>query len=182
MTSSGPAAAMRFLIETLFDFYSYIILARLILQIVKSDFYNPVSQFVVKATNPVVIPLRRIVPGFGGIDNACIVLLVGIQFIKWLIIGLIIAGQMLPGLSLLVYTLKGTVSLVFGFFLFAIFIQVILSWVSPGTYNPMTQILHDITEPLLAPARKVIPPVGGLDLSPMIVILLLMFIRTLFGI
>ncbi len=182
MTGTGPGAAMRFLIETVFDFYSYIILARLILQIVKADFYNPVSQFVVKATNPLLIPLRRLIPGFGGIDNAAIVLLLAVQLVKWLAISLVMFGAIMSGLQLVVSTLVGTVGLVIGFFLFAIFIQVILSWVSPGAYNPMTQVLHDITEPLLAPARKLIPPIGGLDLSPMLVIMALYFIRILFGI
>ena len=181
MTSSGPAAAFQFLIETLFDLYSYIILARFVLQIVKSDFYNPISQFVVKATNPLVVPLRRVIPGFGGIDNASLVLLIAFQFIKWLLIGLVMIGQLFPILELLLFTLKGTVSLVFNFFLFAIFVQIIASWIAPGTYNPVLQVLNDITEPLLAPARRLIPPVGGLDLSPMLVILSLYFIKIMFN-
>lgn len=182
MMNSGPTAALQFLIDTLFDFYSYIILARLILQIVRSDFYNPISQFVVKATNPIVVPLRRVIPGFGGVDNSCIVLLLVIQLLKWLLIGFVINGQLLPFLQLLLLTLTGTVGLVLGFFLFTIFLQVILSWVAPATHNPMTQVLRDITEPLLAPARRVIPPIGGLDLSPMVVMLALITIKKLFGI
>lgn len=182
MTGTGPAAAISFLVETLFDFYSYIILARLILQLVKADFYNPIAQFVVKATNPLLIPLRRVIPGFAGIDNAAIVLLVTIQLLKWLIIGLVVHGAVFNGVQLIISTLVGIVSLFIGFFLFAIFIQVIISWIAPGVYNPITQVIHDIAEPLLAPARKLLPPLGGLDLSPMLVILALVFIKILFGI
>lgn len=181
MPHSGPSAAISFLIEAIFTFYSYIILARLVLQLVKSDFYNPVSQFVVKATNPLLIPLRRIIPGFGGIDNACIVLLLAFQLLKWVLISLVIANQLPGGAELLLATFKGTITLVFNFFLFAIFIQVIVSWIAPGSYNPIIHVLNDISEPLLAPARRLIPPLGGLDLSPMLVILTMLFIMKLFG-
>lgn len=169
MNTSG---ALTFLITTIINLYCYIILARFLLQLVKADFYNPISQAVVKATNPLLIPLRKVIPGFAGLDWAALVLLYGFQLLA-IIFKLALGGHGFPIGQILVYGLIETVSLFIWFYIVVIFVQIILSWISPQQYNPMTLLLHQISEPVMAPARKLIPPMGGLDLSPTIVLLLL---------
>ncbi|MAR90786.1 MAG: hypothetical protein CML06_07870 [Pseudomonadales bacterium] len=178
------SGAFLFLINTLFDIYISIVLARFILQMVRADFYNPVSQFIVKATNPLLFPLRRIVPGFGGLDIASLILFVALIIIKLVVyIYVFHAFPPLGPLQMLILTLMSMANTIINFFLFVIFVAAILSWVAAagGGYNPIADILHQIAEPVLAPARKVIPPMGGLDISPMLVMILLIFIKQLFG-
>lgn len=177
------SGAFLFLVTTLFDIYISIVLARFILQMVRADFYNPISQFIVKATNPFLIPLRRIVPGYRGLDMASLVLFLIVVLIK---LGLYVYvfhdASNVPIPQLLILVLRSIASTVINFFLFVIFVSAILSWVSAasGGYNPFADILRQIAEPVLAPARKIIPPMGGLDISPMLVMLALIFIKNLF--
>jgi len=175
--------AFLFLVTTLFDIYISVVLARFILQMVRADFYNPVSQFIVKATNPLLVPLRKIIPGFGGLDVASLVLFTGLIVIKMAIVLLLFYGaHSLPILQLLVLFLQSAANTIINFFLFVIFVSAILSWVAAaGGYNPFADILNQIAEPVLAPARKILPPMGGLDLSPMLVMIAMIFIKQLFG-
>ena len=178
------SGAFLFLVTTVFDIYISIVLARFILQMVRADFYNPVSQFIVKATNPLLIPLRKIVPGFGGLDIASLVLFVLIIAVK---LGLYVFVFHDPGpvqvLPLVIFFIKSMANTIINFFLFVIFVSAILSWVTAagGGYNPFADILNQIAEPVLGPARKIIPPMGGLDISPMLVMIGLIFVKQLFG-
>lgn len=178
----NPTGALELVITMICDIYIMIVVARFILQMVRADFYNPVSQFIVKATSPVLNPLRRLIPGFGGVDVASIVLFMILVLIKlglWIMLkGYGVSIMASP--DFLVLFLKSMANTIINFFSFCIFIMVILSWVAQGSYNPMADIMRQVTEPIMAPARKVIPPLGGLDLSPMIVLLLLMVIKELF--
>lgn len=167
--------AATFLIETLFGLYILIVMLRFLLQWVRADFYNPVSQFIVKATQPVLIPLRRFIPGFGGADLAAVVLMFALKFVElWLITGLLGIAPNVPGLAIL--SIAELLGLLINVFIFAILIQVIVSWVNPGMYNPVMGLLHSLNEPLLAPARRLIPPISGLDLSPIAVIICLQLV------
>ena len=160
-----------FLIDTLFAIYILILMMRLLLQVVRADFYNPLSQFVVKATNPPLVPLRRLIPGWGGFDLALIFLLTVFTIFK---IGVIFWMQhsRLPGIGgLIVWSLGDLTSLAINVFFFAIFIQIILSWLSPMQYNPFVGLLNNLTDPLLRPARRFIPAIGGFDISPIPVML-----------
>lgn len=175
------AAPVIFLIDTLFGLYILVIMLRFLLQTARADFYNPISQFIVKVTNPVLRPLRRIIPGWGGIDNASLVLLFSIQCIALLLLGLI-SGAFSEGLSisgLLVATITKLVSLLLYVYLFGIFILALLSWINPGSYNPVAAVIASLTEPLMRPARRMIKPIGGMDLSPMAVILVIYVARML---
>ncbi|MDO9371889.1 MAG: YggT family protein [Gammaproteobacteria bacterium] len=161
-----------FLIQTVFGMYILAVLLRLLLQIVRADFYNPFSQFLVKITNPVLVPLRRVIPGLFGVDLASVLLLLALQMVKLALIGLLIdQGWHLSGLLLL--AAADLLSLLLNVFLFSILIQVILSWVRPGEHNPLTALLYNLNEPLLAPARRILPPISGLDLSPIVVLVAL---------
>ena len=160
-----------------------IVLARFILQLVKADFYNPVSQFIVKATSPVLNPLRRTIPGVGGMDLASIVLLVALAMLKLALVLYVFNGFPFHPIQFFLITLQSLANTIINFFLFVIFISAIFSWimVAGGGYNPFADILRQMAEPVLAPARRLIPPIGGLDISPMIVMMILLFVKQLFG-
>ena len=164
---SGLIEALIYIIQTLGSLYLLIVLLRFILQLVRADFYNPLSQFIVKATQPLVTPLRRIIPGFAGLDLASLVLAILVQLLL-MIVTLTLMSYNVGGfiLQLLVWSMIGVTSLFLKVFFFALIISVILSWVAPGSYNPGAQLVSQICEPLLAPFRKLLPNLGGLDISP----------------
>lgn len=169
---------VEFVIGTLFSLYVLVLMLRFLLAWVRADFYNPVSQFLVKATNPLLVPLRRIVPPLGGIDMASVVLMLAVQMLGIALILLLRGGGI--GFQALVFiSLAELVDLAFKVYIYGIVIQAILSWVNPGTYNPAVSLLHSLTEPVLRPARRVIPPIGGMDLSPLVAILVLEVLRRL---
>ncbi|MDH1442004.1 YggT family protein [Pseudomonas sp. GD03721] len=164
---SGLIEALIYIIQTLGSLYLLIVLLRFILQLVRADFYNPLSQFIVKATQPLLTPLRRIIPGFAGLDLASLVLAILVQLLL-MIVTLTLMGINVGGVipQLLVWSVIGVTSLFLKVFFFALIISVILSWVAPGSYNPGAQLVSQICEPLLAPFRKLLPNLGGLDISP----------------
>jgi YggT family protein len=164
---SGLAEALIYIVQTLGSLYLLIVLLRFILQLVRADFYNPLSQFTVKATQPLLKPLRRIIPGFGGLDLASLILAILVQLVLMVVVVLIAgANPVAIGLQLLVWAIIAVTSLFLKIFFFAMIISVILSWVAPGSYNPGAQLVNQICEPLLAPFRRLLPNLGGLDISP----------------
>jgi YggT family protein len=167
-----------FLIQVVFGAYIMLVMLRFLLQLVKADFYNPVSQFVVKVTTPPLRPLRRIIPGIGGLDVASIILMWILKSLELALIMMIggLGTSLFPALA---WSIPELISLFINVFLFAILIQVIISWVNPGGYNPIIGLLNSITEPLLGPARRIVPPISGLDLSPMLVMIGLMLLKML---
>jgi YggT family protein len=167
---AGNAAT--FLISTLFGLYLLAVMLRFLFQLTRADFYNPVSQFIVRITNPLLLPLRRVIPGVAGIDLASVVLMMIIQAVE-LALTYWISGYGPHLAGLFVLSIGKLLSLALSVFFFSILIQVIVSWVNPGAYNPVTSLLYSLNEPLLAPARRLIPPISGLDLSPLVVIIVL---------
>ncbi len=162
--------AATFLIGTLFGIYILILMMRFLLQWVRADFYNPVSQFIYRATEPALRPLQRVVPRAGGIDISPLLLMLLLKAAElWITFMILGHGPRLPGL--LVLALAHLLSLLLHVFLVAILVQVVLSWVNPGAYNPVTQIIFRLTEPLLGRARRLLPPISGLDLSPILVLI-----------
>jgi len=169
--------AFYFLLDTVFNLYLMVVLLRIWLQASRADFYNPLSQFVVKATNPLLIPLRRMIPSIGKLDTGAVVLALVVSAGKMLLIQLLLLGQFdVIGLitGAVLTTLKEAFSLLF----WVLIIRAILSWFSQGR-NPMELVLVQLTEPLLAPVRKIVPPIGGLDLSVLIVLVALQFLQIL---
>jgi YggT family protein len=158
-----------FLIDVLFGLYIFAVMLRFFLQIVRADFYNPLCQAIVTVTNPVLRPLRRTIPAVGGIDTASLLLLLVLQLISVYLVALLLGHS--PGLmGLLLGAIAELISKALYLFIFAIFIQIVLSWIAPGTYNPIVGVIDAITTPLLRPARRLLPPMGGIDFSPMLVI------------
>jgi len=165
------------ILQTLASLYLLIIVLRFLLQIAKADFYNPVSQFIVKATNPLLIPLRRIIPGLFGLDIPCIVLALVLQWLVIQALGFLSIGSLLPALPVLIWSIIGLVSLVLNIYFWGLLIMVIISWVAPGNPNPMLTLLNSLINPALKPIQRIIPPLGGLDLTPIFAFLLIHILR-----
>ncbi len=180
MTGSALTDAGVYLIRTLFDLYIIFVALRFLLQWLRADFHNPLSQFLVTVTNPPLRPLRRFIPGMAGIDLSSLVLMFILKVIEIILVWLISYGHIPALAGLFVLSTTELLKLMIYIFLFAIVIQVVISWVNPGAYNPATVILSRLTEPLLGPARRLLPPIGGLDLSPLIVLIGLQLLIILF--
>lgn len=160
-----------YIVQTFFGLYMIAVILRFLLQLTRADFYNPVSQFVVKITSPVLNPLRRIIPGFGGIDISSVVLLLTLQ-VTQLAILILLMGYPLPGVvDLVTWSVVGIFGLILNFYFFVILIQIILSWVAPHNHSPVVGLLYQLSEPLMGPARRILPAMGGIDFSPMLVIM-----------
>jgi YggT family protein len=170
MGGSYAGNAGVFLVQTLFGLYMGAVMIRFLLALVRADFYNPISQFLVKVTNPPLVPLRRVIPSLGGIDLASLVLLLVLQVLELLAVGLIKGVSFQPA-GLLVLSVAELLALLFQIYFFTILIQVVLSWVSPGGYNPAVSLLYSLNEPLLGRARRMLPPIHGFDLSPILVMI-----------
>ncbi len=179
MSGGYLGEAGRLIIETILGLYLLCILLRFMFQLFRADFRNPISQFLVTITNPPLKLLRRIIPGFGGIDVASLVLAFIVAGIKLYLISILFGGvPNAAGVAILAVAeiLKMLVYII----LIAIIIRIILSWVQPqGSHNPLVSLLYSITEPVMAPARRIIPALGGLDLSPILVLLVLQVILIL---
>jgi YggT family protein len=156
-----------FLIDTLFGLYVFALLLRFLFQWVEADYYNPISQFLIKITHPPLRLLRRFIPSIGRIDTASLVLMVGLQMLGGYLIFLL-KGAHTTVAALFVWTLVQVLDLILNLYFFAIVIRAVLSWVGSGSYNPATSLLNSLTEPLLRASRQLLPPIGGIDLSPLI--------------
>ena len=159
-------SAMQFLVSTLFELYLMVVLLRFWLQLARADFYNPFSQFVVKATHPIVGPLRRVLPSIGRIDTATLVLALLVAGLKIVALNLLIGNTSINPLGLVIGSFYLVVKEALSLMMWVLIIRAIMSWVSQG-YNPMDMVLGQLTEPLLAPIRRRLPSLGGLDLSVM---------------
>ncbi len=180
MGANPISQALVFLIDMLLGLYILAVLLRFLFQVVRADFYNSFSQALVTITNPTLTPLRRMIPGLYGIDVAAIVLLLILQCLKNFIIWLIQGVQpkvmgLVEVMGLVVVSAADLLQLTLWVFIIAIFIRVILSWVSPyaARQHPAVGLLNNLTDPLMRPARQMIPPMGGIDLSPIVVFILL---------
>lgn len=154
-----------FLISTLFHLYAFALALRFILQWVHADFYNPLSQFVVKITSPVVNPFRKIIPGYKGLDLGTVLVCYLVLALSQAIVQSL-SGYPITPLSVGILAITELVSLFIDVFFYAILIQAIISWINPHGGNPMTHVLASVTAPVLRPVQKFIPPLGGMDISP----------------
>lgn len=155
--------------QSLLTLFLWAVLVRFLLQLVRADFYNPISQFFVRVTNPVLRPLRRIIPGWGGLDIASLVLAVLVQFLSVALV-LIIGGYGLPApLDLAIWASLGVASLIVNFYWLMLLISIALSWIAQGSYHPAVILIQQLVEPVLAPARRLLPAMGGIDFSPIFV-------------
>jgi len=172
MDSSYMTDPAIFIIDSLFSLYILAVLLRFLLQWCGADFYNPISQFLVKATHPPLKLLRRFVPSIGKIDTSSLVLVLSLQMLADFSI-LLLKGVALNVGALTILSLTQLISLLINIFIYAVFARAILSWMNPGTFNSASSILHSLTEPVLGLCRKLIPDLGGIDLSPLAALMLL---------
>ncbi|MCY0107933.1 YggT family protein [Pseudomonas monsensis] len=175
----GLNTAAVYVLQTLGSLYLLIVLLRFVLQLVRANFYNPLCQFVVKATQPLLKPLRRIIPSVFGLDMSSLVLAILVQLALMALTLLLTYGTTGNPLQLFIWAIIGVTALFLKIFFFALIISVILSWVAPGSHNPGAELVNQICEPALAPFRKILPNLGGLDLSPIFAFLALKLIDML---
>ena len=159
------------LLTTLGSVAILIVVMRFLLQLVRADFYNPISQFIVKATNPLLVPLRRVIPGYGGLDISSLLLAVAIQFVVLALLALLEGGSHIAWLTLLIKSPFMLLKLILNIYFWGLIIMVIASWVAPNSYNPALILINQILEPVMRPIRKLMPDLGGIDLSPILLFL-----------
>lgn len=169
---------LTFLVKTVVDIYVMVLLLRIWMQLTRTDFYNPFSQFVVKITQPIVGPLRRIVPSMGPVDSASLLLAFLLMTIKYPLLLLIQSGTLSLSLYNLLFGLISLIKSVGCLIFWVMIIRALMSWISQGR-SPIDYVMFQLTEPLMAPIRRVIPAMGGIDFSAMVVILILYLINYL---
>lgn len=170
----GPLAEIGiYVIQTLASLYLLIVMLRFLFQLVRADFYNPISQFVVKATNPLLLPLRKAIPGLFGIDLASLVLALLVQWLVIQVVASMGGSGLLNPLLVLTWGLLGLLSMTVNIFFWGMIVMIIVSWVAPQSYHPALLLLRQLVEPVMAPFRRLIPPMGGLDISPVFAIVAL---------
>lgn len=169
-----------FLVQTLFSLYIMAVVLRIWLQLARADFFNPLSQFIARVTNPLIKPLEKVIPSTGRLNLAALLLGIVLSIVALYIRLAMMGGS--PGIfPLLIVGVQYFISISLQLVFWIIFIRAILSWFSQGA-NPMELVMHQLTEPLLRPIRRIIPPIGGLDLSVLVVLLGIQFLRILIGI
>ncbi|MBC3257507.1 YggT family protein [Pseudomonas paralactis] len=173
----GINDAAIFIIQTLGSLYLLIVLMRFVLQLVRANFYNPLCQFVVKATQPLLKPLRRVIPSLFGLDMSSLVLALLLQILLFVVI-LMLNGYQAFTVLLLPWGLIGIFSLFLKIIFWSMIISVILSWVAPGSRSPGAELVAQITEPVLAPFRRLIPNLGGLDISPIFAFIVIQLLQS----
>lgn len=176
----NPSGALIYLVTTLIDLYVAAILLRLLLQWVGADYYNPLSQFLVKVTNPVVIPVRRVVPSIGKLDTAAVVVMLALELVQLTLIGLL-GGMDFSWSFLLLFALKKLLFTLLMTYFVLIIARVIISWIAGRTQHPLIPLVYQLTEPVLRPFARLVPAIGGIDLSPLFALIALRFLMLLLG-
>ncbi len=170
-----------YLLQTVLNLALLAILLRFLLQLVRADFYNPVSQFLARITNPLVLPVRRVIPAYRGLDLSTLLLALLLQMAA-IVALLALNGLGPPGvLTLLVWSVLGIVGLLVNIYFFALLAMIILSWIAPGGRHPALLLLFQLTEPVMAPFRRMLPSMGGIDFSPILVFILINVIQIALG-
>jgi len=168
------STALLFLINTVFDLYIFVLTVRLLLAWVQANYNHPLTQFIIKLTQPLVGPLRRIVPNVKNLESATLLLIVILEIIKFFLIAVIIHVHMPHAGGLLILACADIAKFILNTFFYAILAQVILSWVQP--HSPANYLLYQITSPIMRPLKRLIPPISGVDITPVFAIIILQFL------
>ncbi len=176
----SPVSAFSFLIETVFHLYLVVVLLRILLEAVRADFYNPIVQVLLRLTDPLVKPLSKVIPNIGRINVSAVVVLYVVQLVG-LIILVVLSGRALDPLLLAVLAVMRLVRMLLVFYMIMIVVGVILSWVGQGVRHPLIPVVYQLVDPVLAPIRRVLPSLGGIDLSPLVAIIGIQFLIILLG-
>lgn len=171
--------AIIFLVDTLLSLVLFVVLARLLLQWARADFRNPIAQAIVRITNPLILPLRRVLPPIRKVDTASVVAVILVAIIKRGIL-FALTGYGTPPLQVWVLTVAVELAqVILNTYFYAILMYSLLSLIAPGGYSPLQSLLASICEPLLQPFRRLIPPIAGIDLSPLWVMIAIQVILRL---
>jgi len=164
--------ALIFVLKTFTHLYLLLLLLRFWLPVLRADFRNPIAQGILRITSPLVIPLRRFVPAIGRVDTATVLVAFTIEYL--LILLLLTLSRITPEfLPIAITAIMDLAVLSLNMFFFVILIKIIMSWVAPNNYNPVTAMLTTISEPVLRPFRRILPPIGGIDISPIFAIVII---------
>lgn len=185
---NSALSAIGFILGTLLNLYAAVVGLRFVMQTVRADYYNPIAQFIVTATDPLLKPLRRVVPSVKRYDTASLLLCFLVLLVKLLLfkalslgaapaIGLSLPVSLMPVLTLVLAAVIDLVYLFFNIFIFSLFVQALMSWLPNAGNSPIAGLLQSITSPVLQPVRRFVPPMGGLDLSVMVAIIGLYALR-----
>lgn len=178
MGASYLSDPLVFLIQVTLGSYALLVLLRFLLQLVRADFYNPFSQFVVKLTTPVLQPVRRLVPGLAGMDVSAL-LVAWLLTVVELSLVLLVQGQGFPAIGPFLWAIPELVDMLFLIFIVAIIVLAVLSWVSQGGYNPVAAVFYALASPILRPIQRFVRPISGIDLSPFVALIVLMILKML---
>lgn len=163
-------------INLFFGLYLLIVLLRFLFQLARADFYNPISQFVLKATNPLLMPIRKVIPSIGSIDTSSLVLALAVQMLGALLAILLVGGGVDP-IKLVIWSALLILNLILQIYFFSLIITVIVSWIAPQSQNPAIALIHQLLAPVTNPIRKMLPDMGGIDISPIFVFFVIMVLK-----
>ena len=172
--------ALIYLVSTLTDLYVTAILLRVLLQWVRADFYNPLSQFLIKITNPVLVPARRLIPSIGKLDTASVLVMLLLELLQLVIIGLLSETSFGFQFLLLFAIRKLLVALLLTYFVLII-AMVIVSWFASQSRHPLIPLIYQLTAPVLRPIQRLVPALGGIDLSPLFALIIIRALLLLLG-
>ena len=176
----NPTGAIIYLISTLIGLMVVAILMRLLLQWVRADFYNPLCQLLVKVTNPLIVPARRIIPSIGKLDTASVVVILVLELIEIFSIDQLRGVDSSPELLILFVFKKLIFTLLMTYFVLII-ARVIVSWIAQQSRHPIIPLIYQLTDPVLKPISKLVPPISGFDLAPLVALIALRFLLLLLG-
>jgi len=160
-------SAIIYIVETLLSLALFVVLARLLLQLTRADFRNPLCQAIVQLTNPLIVPLRRVLPPIGKVDTASVVAVLLVAAVEVSIVAALHGGSWPDPMSWLDAVALEIAHTLLWTYCYAILIYWLLSFIAPGGYSPLQSVLTSLCEPVLRPFRRIIPPLAGLDFSPL---------------
>lgn len=163
-------------INLFFGLYLLVVLLRFLFQLVRADFYNPISQFVLKATNPLLMPIRKVIPSIGSIDTSSLVLALAVQITGALLAILLVGGGIDP-IKLVIWSALLILNLILQIYFFSLIITVIVSWIAPQSQNPAIALIQQLLAPVTNPIRKILPDMGGIDISPIFLFFAIMVLK-----
>lgn len=166
-----------FLVQTILGIYLIVLMLRFLMQLSRADFYNPICQVIVKLTDPVILPVKGVIPAVRGIDFATLLVAFLVQLLIFVLVFTLKGGAFFHPLYLAL-SFVSLFSTLLDIYFYGLLIVVIFSWVAPYSTHPAVSLIHQITEPICAPARKMLPPIGGMDFSIMLVLIFISLINT----
>ena len=176
MTANFANASV-FLVQTFFGLYLILVLVRFLMQVSRADYYNPICQVVVRLTDPAIKPFNKVLPRILGIDFATLIFALLIQVVAISLV-MLLTDNLIFHPTYIGWALVGLASMILDIYFFALIAMVIASWIAPYSNHPAMSLIIQLTDPICRPARKLLPPMGGLDFSIILVFVVITLIDT----